>query len=142
MKQIYRPSQVLSHFVHYSTVTRRIAQNGLTSNSTSPHRKTIASAEYRDVFLDELTQGSLLHAKTVLPYETSTWEANCKHGSKHGCSVGFECPDSTQFIDALHQKNVFQDELGQYCNCWVDPNIESKWLPRLESALREIRDNA
>lgn len=138
MKQIYRPSRVLSHFVHYSTVTKSIASYALDRSNSSSFQKVVGASEYRDVFLDEISQGSLIHAKTVLPHETMTWVESCKHGSRHTCSVGFECPESTPFVDALHQKNVFQDDHGEYCNCWVDPNVEKTWLPRLKVALGNI----
>jgi hypothetical protein len=59
----------------------------------------------------------------------------CVSGSEHTCPVGLECPASTPFVDELHQKNVFTDETGRYCNCWPDLNVENIWLPRLEETV-------
>jgi hypothetical protein len=60
MKQIFRPAEVLSHFVHYSTVTKRIAQ--YYQDDPVGFRKLVTANDYRDTFLDELTEGSLIHA--------------------------------------------------------------------------------
>lgn len=156
MKQIFRPSEVLSHFVHYSTVTKRIAR--YYQDDPDGFRKVVTGSDYRDIFLDELTEGSLIHAvrnasllwfgrfcsptakKTVLPHEMMTRSAACVNASKQTCPVGLECPASTLFVDELHQRNVFRDETGGYCNCWPDLNVENIWLPRLEKELKKFYD--
>ncbi|CAB9520216.1 Pfam:DUF23 [Seminavis robusta] len=66
MKQIYRPSYVLSHYVHYSTVTEDIAlswRNQSNVNSDSPLLDWKVAGSTKEVFLDELTQGTLIHAR-------------------------------------------------------------------------------
>jgi hypothetical protein len=125
MKQIYQPSFVLSHFVHYSTVTQPMAQyyrdsmTASTANmSTSSFHRGISDQDWGDVFLDELTEGALIHAKSVLPHETRARSASCYYQSKRTCMIGIPCPDSTEFVDENHTKNVFVDQSGQYCNCW------------------------
>lgn len=87
-------------------------------------------------FLDELTEGVLVHAKSVLPHETMSRNATCRVGSKLSCQVGYACPDSTDFVDELHHKNVFTDESGNYCNCWVNHHLEDILIPKLDQALR------
>lgn len=88
------------------------------------------------VFLDELTEGTLIHAKTVSPEETMSRNGSCYLGSKYSCALGIPCPDSTPFVDELHQHNLFQDESGNYCNCWVNQKVEQERIPRLERLLR------
>ena len=65
MKQIYRPDYVYSHFVHYSTVTEFGARY------YDPERliKNIHEKfdESKEVFVDELNEGTLAHARSVVP---------------------------------------------------------------------------
>jgi hypothetical protein len=91
----------------------------------------------KDVFLDDLTEGILIHTKSVLPHETMTRTTACQLGSKQVCSVGFICPATTPFVDADHQKNVFRDASGGYCNCWVQEHVDRVLIPLLERSLRE-----
>jgi hypothetical protein len=84
MKQIFRPAEVLSHFVHYSTVTKRIAR--YYQDDPSGFQKSITS-EYRDTFLDELTEGSLIHAVRSVPH--SLWICFCAHNSTRAARKRF-----------------------------------------------------
>jgi hypothetical protein len=136
MKQIYRPAFVLSHFVHYSTITANIARYYRDSPDPSKFIRRVQTSDWGDAFLDELTQGVLVHTKSVLPHETMTRNATCQLESKHVCAVGYACPDSLPFDDKLHQKNVFRDENGSFCNCWVNTHVEDFLVPRLEAALK------
>jgi hypothetical protein len=135
MKQIYRPAHVLSHFVHYSTVTADIARYYI--DDPKIFQRTVRESEFHDVFLNELTEGTLIHAKTVLPYETVSRTAVCINASKYTCPVGHECPSGVDFDDSIHKNNLFHDENGKYCNCWVDEHVETFWIPLLEKALAE-----
>jgi hypothetical protein len=136
MKQIYQPAFVLSHFVHYSTITASIARYYKDAPDPSRFIRRVQTSDWGDAFLDELTQGVLVHTKSVLPHETMTRSATCQLGSKHTCAVGYECPDSLPFDDKLHQKNVFHDDNGSFCNCWLNRHVEDYLLPRLEAALK------
>ena len=137
MKQIYRPAKVLSHFVHYSTVTQSIARYYLNHSDPSRYRRRVMESDFKDRFLDELSEGVLIHTKSVLPHETATRTATCHYATKHSCMMGLACPDSTPFDDAVHQKNIFLDEQGRFCNCWIDSHVENYWIPQLEHALAE-----
>jgi hypothetical protein len=99
------------------------------------HARYAAAFLRGDVFLDDVNEAILVHTKSVLPHETTTRNASCQLGSKHACSVGFRCPPSTAFVDADHQKNMFHDESGKFCNCWVQEHVETILLPMLEAAL-------
>ena len=141
MKQIYRPSYVLSHFVHYSTVTADIArifkeygpQEEYVRNTQRSSRQNKAP----EIFLDEVTEGTLIHTRSVLPHETQFISQECRSNSKSSCTVGHLCPDDTPFVDDLHKSNGFKDAEGKYCNCWRNAKIEDVYVPRLESLIKE-----
>ena len=144
MKQIYRPEFVLSHYVHYATITKpmteyygeRLRHNN-SNTSEIQYSRALQQWEWGDVFLDDLKEGVLVHTKSVLPHETMYRSSECKHASKFVCPVGLECPDSTVFVDKLHTKNLFQDEDGHYCNCWINHHLEDMLIPRLEAELKD-----
>ena len=135
MKQIYRPAFVKSHFVHYSTITADIVRYYRDTPDKSRFTRRVSAREWGDAFLDELAEGVLVHTKSVLPYETMARNATCQLESKHPCAVGYVCPDSLPFDDKLHQKNVFHDDKGKYCNCWTNSHVEDYLVPKLEAAL-------
>ena len=88
-------------------------------------------------FFNELTEGTMLHARSVLPYETAKWRTACVSKSKDNCKVGIACSDSVEYVDKFVDKNLIVDEDGNYCNCWRNPHIE-KWIPKLEAALQRL----
>jgi hypothetical protein len=116
MKQIYRPSYVLSHFVHYSTVTADIARYhkdnpNMTAEDELPDWENVGAD--KEIFLDELEQGSLIHARSVLPDETIYRLDMCRSKSRHKCPLGYVCPDTTEWIDDKDERyilNPFVDE--------------------------------
>ena len=138
MKQIYRPEFVLSHYVHYSTITKPMTEyySERTQNSNRQYTRLVKDWEWGDTFLDDVQEGCLVHTKSVLPYETIYRSSFCLNASKHACPVGLECPDSTAFVDEDHTKNIFHDESGNYCNCWINHHLEDNLIPRLEKELK------
>ena len=84
-----------------------------------------------ELFLDELSHGALIHARSILPHETMNRNSTCYIGSKQPCNVGFACDDSIKFIDAVHKDNVFQNPDGSYCNCWRNPVVDKILAPLL-----------
>jgi hypothetical protein len=139
MKQIYRPSYVLSHFVHYSSVTVDMAKyyTDYPDSTKETYPKSINHESIHEHVLDELTEGVLIHTKTVLPHETASRRTSCYNASKNVCVVGYACHNTTPFDDSVHTKNIFHDNNGIYCNCWVDEDIERYWIPLLEKAIAE-----
>ena len=89
-------------------------------------------------FVDELKEGVLIHAKTTPPAETFSREKMCKLNAPSHCMVGIPCPDDLPFSDALHTKNVFHNEKGEFCNCWMNRKVDNYWLPKLKDALSKI----
>eukprot|EP00804_Cyclotella_cryptica_P012123 CCRYP_009834-RC/>CCRYP_009834-RC protein AED:0.07 eAED:0.07 QI:207/1/1/1/0.66/0.57/7/247/796 len=134
MKQIYRPDFVLSHFVHYSTVTTDLATER--QHTKGVFVQDITTNEKTERFVDdEQNEGVLIHAKTTVPAETFSRETMCKPNAQSHCLVGIPCPDNLPFSDALHTKNVFHNEKGEFCNCWMNRKVENFWVPRLRNAL-------
>jgi hypothetical protein len=83
MKQLYRPSFVLNHFVHYATVTNYV--------HTKPRHARVVEwpVERRAI---EFTEAYMVHTKTIGPAATSGWKATRKCQSPHKCPVGFPFP--------------------------------------------------
>ena len=163
MKQIYQPDFVLSHFIHYSLITRPIAQyyNDRPDPSKFQQKPQQEEKYVRNsrhgvcvhvpfltficfsvrlrglTFLHELKEGILLHARSVLTHETKHWQIACSRQSKQDCKIGFVCPHTTAYKDSLLGKNMFVGQKGQYCNCWKNSHIES-WIVKLENTLAEL----
>ncbi len=137
MKQIYRTSFVLFHFVHYSTVTTYTR----TSSDFQKHRPNEDPKKYsrrsksHELYMDEMTQGVLLHARSLLPHETMSRSAECVLNSKVSCPMGILCEDNVEFVDDLHKKNVFHNSDGSFCNCWKNRVVEEVLVPKLEKLL-------
>jgi hypothetical protein len=140
-KQIYRPTHVWNHFVHYSTVTADVAQLYKDRDPNERYEASVHSKSWQrsspEVFLDELKQGTLVHTKSILPHETMYRSSVCRLNTTLGCSLGFECPAHVEFSDELHKKNLFQDDDGKYCNCWANPRVEELFAPKLKLSLEE-----
>lgn len=142
-KQIYRPAYVWSHYVHYSTVTADYAEtydhftqyhnskDKFLSSARGPNWKRL----HPEVFADELNQGGLIHARSVMPHETRRRSSECYLNSKASCLTGHLCEDSVEFVDATHQDNVFQNPDGSYCNCWRNGVVEDYLVPQLQRQL-------
>jgi len=136
MKQIYRPDFVLSHFVHYSTVTKNLVYAKTTP--VKVNRKG-QKQPIDERFIDEINEGVLVHAKTTPPDETIGHIDACSYKHKRVCTLGFPCPNDLSFSDETH-KDGFQDTLGRFCNCWVNRQVEDLWVPQLEDALNVLRN--
>lgn len=106
--------------------------------SSSSHGSSWARAA-PELFLNELTEGALIHARSTLPHETMTRTTDCRVGSKSDCVVGHVCEDSVVYDDEVHGNNVFRNPDGSYCNCWRNPVVESVLAPQLEQRLRKSR---
>ena len=68
-KQIYRTDYVLTHFVHYSTVTTDAMLSRTETESRSdlrPFRQRFN--DKRNHFLDEINEATMMHTKAV-PFE-------------------------------------------------------------------------
>jgi hypothetical protein len=143
MKQIYRPSFVLSHFVHYSTVTTPMGMPYYELKESVQGEEPLMKIHNSgwenaqpEKFMDESTEGTLVHARSVLPHDTRRRSAECHANSKYTCTMGFLCDDDVEFVDELHQKNVFHNKHGGFCNCWRNRIVEDFLVPKLEVLLK------
>lgn len=137
-KQIYRPDYVLSHFVHYSTVTRPMVTprpGGRIRYRESPPAER---------FVDERTEAFMLHAKTTGGDVTHLWEDRCRKGYQRvpgggdqRCKLGIPFPEETAYVDV--ETSEATDENGHLYNCWAVKEIEERWAPMLERAMEERR---
>ena len=149
MKQLYRPDYVLSHFVHYATVTE------FTSRYFHPVHNPVSYFGFdspkfdpsKEVFIDELVEGTLIHARSVQPKETMFRSEICQLNYRRmNCFLGYECPDYVEWIDDLGRQkgaktkkfmNMHHDDKGNFCSCWVNDLVEQYWVPKLEQALAQ-----
>lgn len=141
-KQIYQTSYVLSHFVHYATVTQDYAETFAEFTVNHPGAAYLStgsgsswSKRYPDYFVDELATGTLIHARSIMPYETRRRSVECQVGSKFGCMLGYLCDDSVAFVDKVHKDNVFTNLNGTYCNCWENAVVRDILNPLLRRKL-------
>ncbi|KAI2510193.1 glycosyltransferase [Fragilaria crotonensis] len=145
MKQIYRPDYVQSHFVHYSTVTRDVSKYRKNFGPDERYLRNVHGRDWKEgspeIFLDELHQGRLVHARSVLPHESQYRDQGCKTGSPYGCDMGYLCPDTTPFVDEKHKENAFVDAEGRYCNCWKNDKVEDRYIPQLNSMVKRHMTN-
>lgn len=141
-KQIYQSDYVLSHFVHYSTVTKDYAETYSEFLARKTGKQYLSrssgsqwSKRHPDYFVDEMTTGVLIHARSILPHETRRRSVECKVGSKVSCMLGYICDDSVAFSDQLHKDNLFTNSDGNYCNCWENSVVRDYLGPLLKSKL-------
>mmetsp|Transcript_22275 Transcript_22275/g.46144 ORF Transcript_22275/g.46144 Transcript_22275/m.46144 type:complete len:222 (+) Transcript_22275:2010-2675(+) len=127
-KQIYRPSYVTLHFVHYSTVTK-VSQLSKEETEQAGIDWRRGYKELAVKIVDEEKEATMLHTKSVVWDQTKKWEKACKLNNPI-CKVGFPFPDGKDRSDG-----VVRNEDGYTCNCFVNKKIESVWVPKLEAAL-------
>lgn len=137
-KQIYRPDHVLSHFVHYSTITKPMA------DLSAPRRK-YAEPISSERFTDELNEAFMLHSKMVRFTDTIHWKDRCKYGyvlDKWGlekCRVGIPFKSEIKNIaqaDTLKDNEKLDSENFVY-NAFRYDRVADYWVPRLEAAIQK-----
>ena len=129
-KQIYRPDYVLSHFVHYSTITKGILESVVNKPTSKLKYKESSSSER---FTNELDEAVMLHTKTTAPGDTRKWFDWCKFGFKGNhrqqCRVGFPYPDSTSTGETSTK-----DGYGH--NCYTNTKLTNVFIPKLKQAMQ------
>ena len=134
-KQIYRPDYVLSHFVHYSTITHDILKT-YEQSRISKERWNVFFFERKksERFTDELNEAVMVHTKTTVPGNTKGYRKTCKFGFeetwKEKCRVGF--PISNNKSDA----NVSRPD-GYKHNCYTNDKLTHVLIPKLKEALKK-----
>ena len=132
-KQIYRPEYVLSHFVHYSTVTTNLADE---------NKKVRRIQEKSERYSDEINEATMLHAKTTGDGATSNWKETCAKGyvppdrkSVWKCRVGLAYPRGTKSVYSEKDMPKLYTEDGYTMNCFPYEKLTDYWIPKLKEAL-------
>ena len=133
-KQLYRSDYVLSHFVHYSTVTKKYLA---TYNESKDVRWKLRVFERppSERVTDELHEAVMIHTKRSDKSVTSNWESECHYQYDQkwrGCYIGFAWPSGT---NSTNFNTTEHNEDGMEFNCYVNEKVESYWVPRLRLAL-------
>lgn len=117
---------------HSDFVTSHADPKGFVLNSRDPRFE----AQSPEMYLNELTQGALVHARSILPHETRRRSAECYSESPFKCMLGYRCEDTVAFSDAIHKGNAFQNPDGGFCNCWSNPIVQNVLVPQLLERMR------
>lgn len=134
-KQVYRTDYVLSHFVHYSTVTTGYlpTYKDLGKKYWTPYYE-----EQYERVTDELEEATMIHAKSLDFGQTVNWQGRCVVNSKRkrlGCYIGFPWPKNQQ-MEELPEAKYDPTSKMEY-NCFVNEKVDQNWIPRLEQALEK-----
>jgi hypothetical protein len=127
MKQIYRPSFVWNHFVHYSTVTRRIQD--------APQEKSPLFIQ-RHPFerrTNELTEAFMIHAKTTHPSSTRNWKALCS-GTEE--SQRKKCPVGIAHSLSVPETGNPRTKDGHANNCFQHDRVQNEFVIKLRDLLQ------
>ena len=131
-KQIYRPDFVWNHFVHYSTVTRRIQEDPKEESPLFIQRRPY---ERR---VDELKEAFMLHTKTTYPSATKSWKRFCQgvgDDEKKKCPIGVPY-DMDLSAKALNESEQTKDGFAR--NCYPHRRIQDDLVFKLEELLRPL----
>ena len=133
-KQIYKPSYVTQHFIHYSTATV-LSEKNKTEYTKEGFRWGRAFPDPRQRFANELTEGLMIHTKAVATQDTKGWKTNCRivngEVGKGLCRMGIPWPKDSEET----KSNATKD--GWLYNCWVNEKVDNFFVPRLEEQLAE-----
>ena len=135
-KQIYQPSYVLSHYVHYSTITKGLVE----SCASMEKRGQKCSHSWKERipterFSDERNEVVMIHSKTLVPRDSVDWRTRCKPDfvelHKKKCRVGFPVQN--------YEASAFgkEDGNGMKYNCYSYQKVNEVWVPRLREAMKK-----
>jgi hypothetical protein len=132
-KQIYRPDFVWNHFIHYSTVTKRLRDF---PNEDSPPFIQRRPFERR---VDEISEGFMLHTKTTHSSATKGWERTCRGTSdedRKKCPIGFAYLQDEKGR-TRGDAPLTQDGFAR--NCYKHSRIQDKLVTEVEGLLQKFR---
>eukprot|EP00586_Coscinodiscus_wailesii_P015573 CAMPEP_0172492546 /NCGR_PEP_ID=MMETSP1066-20121228/23733_1 /TAXON_ID=671091 /ORGANISM="Coscinodiscus wailesii, Strain CCMP2513" /LENGTH=825 /DNA_ID=CAMNT_0013262235 /DNA_START=72 /DNA_END=2549 /DNA_ORIENTATION=- len=129
-KQIYRPEYVLSHFIHYSPVTKiMFEENGRRSHTSERNERDFNIVE----------EAMMLHAKTRVWWEFRKWDSKCREECK---SVGFVWPvkddgGSLAYTEGETRSGANATAEGYKYNCWKHKQVDEYWVKQLKVKMKE-----
>lgn len=142
-KQIYRTDYVTHHFIHYSAVTVLSEKNRTEYEADGWAWKFRAFPDPRQRFGNEETEALMLHAKAVAVQDTAGYQRMCSidnlklHKRRQGlCRLGVPWPAGEWPKDPQQPPMAGTPE-GYAYNCYVNPQIETLLVPRLEQELHK-----
>jgi hypothetical protein len=140
MKQIYRPSFVLNHFVHYAAVTDLV-------NTRPKFPRVVGYPIERRA--KEFTEGYMLHTKTRLPRTTKGWNTTDTCRDKPDkCSIGLPYPyyqgstarNSTYANLPVDGQGRQLNEYGVPFNCYELQKVQEELAIRLNEHLNPVKE--
>ena len=169
-KQLYRTDYVLLHFVHYSTITVLSAMGKNEVNSavakdslvpcmmggqckvanTKPYRQLYREQHVR--YVDEISEATMLHAKSIVLEETNNWLSACKLPNTASCKLGIPFPPNSTTLNIASKfhpvtvqkdltifyangKRTMQYNVNFTANCFEHVEIDQDWVPLLRDAI-------
>lgn len=134
-KQFYRPNYVLSHFVHYSTVTKGILQTYREAKTKGrPWHYWYAESAKSERLIDELKEAVMIHSKTTVPGNTKGYWKTCILGFKgkfnEKCRVGFPILGNVKVDNATTPE-------GYEFNCYTNERVTNLYAPKLREAMNK-----
>ncbi len=132
-KQIYRPSYVMSHFVHYSTITSDIVLlHSEAKAMKKPWTHFFFERQKSERYTDEMEEAVMVHTKTTVPGNTKGYGKTCKFGFvetwKEKCRVGFPIPNNKLDVNASRPD-------GYKYNCYTNERLTNVFIPKLKEAM-------
>lgn len=132
-KAIYRPDYVVLFFVHYATATQRSIMGKpetLKAGKQYVHRYSVRP---NLKFVDEETEGTMLHTKAIVEKEIRYWEATLSK-TPLGSKIGVEWPKGK---DPEHNPETKVEIHGKKYSpsCYPVEKIDNYWVPKLTEAL-------
>ena len=135
-KQLYRADYVLQHFVHYSVATV-LSEKNMTEYLKDGFRWTgRAFPDPRQRFGNEITEGLMIHTKSVARQDTAGYERMCHINNtflsprRQGlCRLGLPFP--SDYNPAI--SNATKE--GYTYNCYVNEQVENYLVPQLVEKL-------
>jgi len=138
-KQIYRPSYVLNHYVHYSTVTRGTAMYYAEAKRRKLHwPRYYSEHKPSERRIDDLKEATMIHTKSSVPQETHEHKVKCHkdytmRNQYDKCRVGFAQP-----LDWKIGDKDFRESDGFKYNCYPNPRLAKEFIPKLRSLLESF----
>ena len=128
-KQIYKADYVKQHFIHYSTITESSNLNRKEFVEKIGNKR--AFPDHLSRFTDEVNEALMLHSKSIARQDTANWKDRCSGKVSGLCRIGFPWPKEDG-------SNATADENGWKYNCYVNPQVDNYWAPKVKAKLVEM----
>jgi hypothetical protein len=135
-KQVYKSDYVLNRFVHFSIATQGYLQH--TYNQTPRDEWSNRFGEHPPVERNsiELKEAVMVHTKFVSATDTRWYKNTCRQDNRQNakCMVAYPWPNGK-----AKKGDPTANLEGMAYNCYINPHVDSYWVPRLQQALSQRR---